>query len=168
MAAVTSSGFARRPMRWWHLEEVVAIEDSVFGATAWTLETFLAELAAADRWLRVAEAPSGEILGYIDVAMGGREADLMTIAVRPDDRGRGIGAALLQAGIAAAASGGAHRMLLEVASENPARELYQRYGFVELHVRAGYYPDGSDAVVMRRRISEDEAASALSDGAWDG
>ncbi len=168
MAAMTSSGFARRPMRWWHLQEVVAIEDSVFGATAWTLETFLAELAAPDRWLRVAEGPGGEIVGYIDVALGGREADLMTIAVRPDVRGRGVGAALLQAGIAAAASGGAHRMLLEVRSENPARELYRRHGFDELHLRTGYYPDGSDAVVMRRRISEDEAARALPDGARNG
>lgn len=156
MAAVSP---VLRPMRWWHVPEVAAIERTVFGATAWSEETYFGELAAPDRWLHLALEETAGIRGYIDVALGGREADLMTIAVRPDSQGRGIGSELLSAGIAAAAAAGAHRMLLEVRAGNPARGLYERHGFVQLDVRRGYYPDGADAIVMRRTITESGAGS---------
>ncbi|WP_431272740.1 hypothetical protein [Dankookia sp. P2] len=44
-------------------------------------------------------------------------------------------------------------MFLEVAAGNAAaRGLYQGLGFAEVSRRRRYYPDGSDALVMRRDL----------------
>jgi ribosomal-protein-alanine N-acetyltransferase len=42
------------PMRWWHIEEILLIEKELFGAEQWTEAMFWSELAAPDRWYRVA------------------------------------------------------------------------------------------------------------------
>lgn len=153
-----------RPLRWWHLDGVVALEQAIFGPTAWSLEQFYAELAAERRWWRVLtypeDHPTGDhaagVCGYIDVAVTGRDADLMTIAVAADLRGRGLGGALLRAGLAAAVTRGADTMFLEVRSDNPARELYSHLGFAAIDTRRNYYGPGSDAVVMRRRLGKED------------
>jgi GNAT superfamily N-acetyltransferase len=59
---------------------------------------------------------------------GGRDALLDELYVR--DRGRGAGAALLEALVAAARAGGASRMFLETEEGNAAaRRFYARAGF---------------------------------------
>lgn len=141
-----------QPLRWWHLDEVLIIENDLFGSTAWSREQFYAELATPGRWLRVARDPDGT-LGYVDVAVNGRDADLMTIAVAADAQGRGIGAGMLDAALAHARQAGAHHLLLEVRADNPARTLYASRGFAVLDVRRGYYGEGIDAVVMRRMLN---------------
>ena len=48
---------------------------------------------------------------------------------------------------------GCSQVLLEVAEGNdPARRLYERFGFAPISRRRGYYGPGKDAVVMRRRL----------------
>lgn len=141
-----------RAMRWWHLPEVSALEQDIFGATAWSSEQFLAELAAADRWLRVL-CDQGHVIGYVDVAVQGRDADLMTIAVASGARGRGLGALMLDEAMRWAATCGVHHMFLEVADDNPAAgQLYAGRGFVAIDRRPSYYGDGTDAVIMRAAL----------------
>ena len=44
---------------------------------------------------------------------------------------------------------GAERILLEVRADNPrAQRLYERNGYRAIHVRCGYYDDGTDAIIM--------------------
>ena len=80
------------------------------------------------------------------------EAELLTIAVHPDQQGRGIGADLMRDWMRAAASQ-ADTAFLEVAADNgPARALYDRFGFAVVARRPGYYGRGdtrTDALVMR-------------------
>lgn len=79
------------------------------------------------------------------------EAELLTIAVLPAARGRGLGAALLDACLAESAALGARRLHLEVAAANsPALALYARAGFVETGRRRGYYGAHGDALTMAR------------------
>ena len=61
--------------------------------------------------------------GFIDAA-----TPELTIAVAPEQRGRGIGTSLLQSLIATARDDAA-AISLSVARDNPARRLYQRLGF---------------------------------------
>ncbi len=142
------------PMRWWHLDEVVRLEQTTFGAGqgAWGHSQFYAELAAPGRWLQVLTDGS-QVWGYVDVAVVGRDADLMTIVVAPQLRGQGWGLRLLDAGRRAAAEHGADVMFLEVRADNPARRLYERAGFVRIDTRRDYYGPGEDACVMRGRTS---------------
>ena len=76
------------------------------------------------------------------------EAEILTLAVHPEARGRGQGARLVAEGVAAAGARGAYRIFLEVADDNAsARAVYARAGFVEAGRRTAYYsrPDGSRA-----------------------
>lgn len=170
-----------QPMRWWHVQQVCTLERQVFGATtAWTPEDLYAELAAPHRWLQVLcqEEPSesgttagatvpgdasvghaaagGQVQGYVDVSVQGRDADLMTVVVAPSHRGRGFGAALLDAGIAWAREQQAHHMFLEVDPDNPAQALYASRGFSAIDRRRAYYADGRDALVMRLALQGTE------------
>jgi ribosomal-protein-alanine N-acetyltransferase len=88
------------------------------------------------------------------------EAEILTIAVVPAARRRGLGAALLAAALAGAGLRGAASMFLEVAAENtPALALYAALGFFRVGQRRHYYGQGRDALVMRRGIGDAIIAS---------
>lgn len=85
------------------------------------------------------------------------EAEMLTLAVPPEQRGRGTGRRLVDTFLTEARARGAASAFLEVAEDNPvARRLYLSVGFVESGGRRGYYrsPDGRhvDAVLMTRTL----------------
>ncbi|MFO1142647.1 MAG: GNAT family N-acetyltransferase [Amaricoccus sp.] len=117
----------------------------------WTASEF-ARLIAAPTTLFVSVA-DGFALGR--AAAG--EAELLTLAVRPDARRRGHGAYLLGQFEAAAATAGAEAVLIEVAVTNAAaRALYARAGYAPVGRRPGYYVRRSappvDALVLRKAV----------------
>ncbi|MCA8834911.1 MAG: GNAT family N-acetyltransferase [Proteobacteria bacterium] len=82
------------------------------------------------------------------------QTELLSIAVKPKQRGKGKGRDLLNKVIADAKSNGDKSILLEVAKNNaPALHLYKSVGFKKAGVRHAYYkvPDAPsiDAVLMR-------------------
>ncbi len=82
------------------------------------------------------------------------EAEVLTLAVHPDARRRGIGRDLLARFLARAAAGGAARAFLEVAEDNPgALALYAAAGFAAVGRRRGYAAPGVDALVMARDLT---------------
>ena len=86
--------------------------------------------------------------GFILVRAVADEAEILTLAVRPEARRRGVGGRLVQAAAARAAAIGAERLFLEVAEDNAAaRGLYARGGFTETGRRRGYYPRPGGAAV---------------------
>ena len=103
--------------------------------------------------------------GFVDPAGGmvlarvaADEAEILTIAVLPELRGRGMGRRLLDAAMAEARRRGAREMFLEVATGNtPAKALYARAGFTRVGQRKRYYPGGGDALVMRVGLGVDRA-----------
>jgi ribosomal-protein-alanine N-acetyltransferase len=118
----------------------------------WSEAALSAALAAPGAFL--CDAPEGFAIGR--AAAG--EAELLTIAVAPEARRRGIGAALLAGFEAGAAARGAVRAFLEVASDNPgARALYDRAGWEPAGLRRGYYGGGVDAVVMHKTLIAPES-----------
>ncbi len=91
--------------------------------------------------------------GFILMRVVADEAEVLTLAVRPDARGRGEGARLVAQGLDQAGMLGAGRVFLEVADDNdPAIAVYRRAGFVEAGRRPRYYAraDGShrDALLL--------------------
>ena len=100
---------------------------------------------------------AGAIAGFILCRVVAGEAEVLTLAVRPERRRQGIALALVEAAAAFAAQT-ADAMLLEVARDNPgALALYARTGFVVVGQRAGYYArrgaPAVDALVMRRALN---------------
>ena len=86
------------------------------------------------------------------------EAELLTLAVAPQARRRGLGTRLVQRFVYQARLRGAETAFLEVAADNAAAiALYTRAGFTESGARRGYYRrvDGTatDALILRRTLS---------------
>lgn len=82
------------------------------------------------------------------------EAEILTVAVAPWARRRGVGQALMVAAIGVAREAGAGEMFLEVDVANAgAVALYERLGFARAGLRKAYYDRGAngraDALVMR-------------------
>jgi [ribosomal protein S18]-alanine N-acetyltransferase len=95
--------------------------------------------------------------GFVLARAAGGEAEILTLAVAPQARGKGLGRGLLQAAIKRARSMGAETMFLEVGADNPAAlALYARLGFVKAGLRKGYY-QGRDALVLRLPLPGDFA-----------
>ncbi len=89
--------------------------------------------------------------GFVLARVAADEAEILTLAVLPDSRRQGLGAALLTAALAEARRRGAASMVLEVATGNaPARALYVRHGFTEVGRRPAYYASGQNALILRR------------------
>ena len=87
--------------------------------------------------------------GFVLSRVAGGEAEILTLAVAPRARGKGLGRALLCEAIAKAEQMNADAMFLEVGSDNPAAlALYARLGFAHVGIRKGYYR-GGDALVLR-------------------
>ncbi len=100
---------------------------------------------------------SGRLLGFVLSRLAADEAEILTIAVDSAHQGRGVGRALLSGNLRQAANAGAKAMFLEVAEDNaPALALYERFGFVKVGQRSGYYrrADGTraTAIVMRKSL----------------
>ncbi len=78
--------------------------------------------------------------GMIMIRAVAEQADLLTFAVHPDFRRKGIGRQLLAYGMAEAQRRKAENMFLEVAEENqPAIHLYTNFNFKVLSHRKNYY-----------------------------
>jgi [ribosomal protein S18]-alanine N-acetyltransferase len=67
------------------------------------------------------------------------EEELLLIAVAPNARRRGVGAALITHLFDAARTRGITRVLLEMRRGNPAIYLYERFGFEPIGERRNYY-----------------------------
>lgn len=88
---------------------------------------------------------------------GGKRGHLISIAVLPDFRRRGIASALMRDVMRALVGYGCGDLFLEVRASNVgAVGLYRKLGFgVERRIRH-YYADGEDAYVMSRRLPYEE------------
>jgi ribosomal-protein-alanine N-acetyltransferase len=117
----------------------------------WTAGEFAALVDLAST-LTVA-LPDGFALGRV----AGPEAELLTLAVHPAARRRGVARRLVADFEAAAAARGAREVFLEVAVTNqPACRLYDGLGYRTAGRRPGYYarPGGPavDALVLRKPL----------------
>ena len=151
---------ALREVSWRDIPRLVELETELFADDAWSVETWWAELAGRPRRSYVVLDGGGGIEGYAGVDLGGDVADVMTVAVVPGWRGRGLADLLVGELVRRAGKSGAGSVMLEVRADNgPARRLYERHGFEEMSVRRRYYrqPEGPDvdALVMRRRLGRE-------------
>jgi ribosomal-protein-alanine N-acetyltransferase len=84
------------------------------------------------------------------------EEELLLIAVTPDARRRGVGAALIELLFAAARTRGTAKIFLEMRRGNPAIHLYHKFGFEPIGERRNYYRMANgeriDAITFGRSI----------------
>ncbi|MEM1767369.1 MAG: ribosomal protein S18-alanine N-acetyltransferase [Candidatus Bathyarchaeia archaeon] len=105
-----------------------------------------------------------EVVGYImcrieiglpNFGLGGliKKGHIVSIAVLPGYRRKGIGQALIGKAIEGMRKYNAKQCFLEVrVSNTPAISLYKKMGFEISRVIRGYYADGEDAYLMVRDL----------------
>ena len=134
------------------LDAVVAIETESF-TSPWTREMYVSELKNVGvSFCYLARDESGRAIGFCSFWRVLDELHINNLAVTPDCRRRGIGTALLGHVLAEGMRLGARRTTLEVRRSNDAaRRLYERLGFVTAGVRRAYYTNPvEDALVLWR------------------
>lgn len=138
------------------LDAIVALEQTGFApASRWIGRSWLSEIDGGHHFTPAARDADGTLIGVAAFQCFHEVADLNRVVVDPAQRGRGVGAALVEAGLAWAAASGAERMLLEVEWANePALALYRRLGFAEITFRRNYYGIDRDALVMEKSLGE--------------
>lgn len=153
-----------RDADWRDIVAMVRVERAAFPQDPWTEASFWAELAQRPRRAYVVAtaeeqvAGGGALLGQAGLDLAGDVADVMTVAVDPVARGRGLGAQLLGALHDRALASGARSIMLEVRADNAAaRQLYLGRGYRVVRTRPGYYRSAGgsptvDALVMRKEL----------------
>jgi len=135
------------------LDEVLAIEQASF-KSPWKRAHFEAELSGGYSFPFVAES-DGRVVGYVCLMSLFEVAQILDIAVSPDQRGRGIARVLMEHACALARERRAEILALEVrASSAAAIGLYQRSGFKRVGIRPDYYEDSEDAILMEKNLKE--------------
>ncbi|HUZ14349.1 MAG TPA: ribosomal protein S18-alanine N-acetyltransferase [Caulobacteraceae bacterium] len=125
--------------------------------TGWNHADIRQLLGGSGAFGLVAEIEDGRLAGFVLARVIAGEAEVLTLAVRAEQRRRGVGRALLAAAQRLAAST-AEAMVLEVAADNAgALALYEAAGYAAVGRRAAYYARrsgaGADAIVMRRPLN---------------
>lgn len=148
------------------LAAAMAVMDAAFEprwGEAWTRDQLRDSLAMPSTFLLLADSrgmtvSEGVPAGFVLSRQALDEEELLLLAVLPEERGRGLGKALLELYFRAAARRGVNRIFLEMRANNPAHTLYRRCGFQSIGVRPRYYraTDGQaiDAITFSRQLSD--------------
>lgn len=171
----TAETISIRAMTAADVPQVLALEHELFPQDAWPEAFFYDELAHAEpvavshratRKYWVAEdtgdgSKAPGIIAYAGMMCVLPLADVQTLAVAPAAQGSGLGARMLELIAAESQRRGAENLLLEVRADNPgAQRLYKRHGFEQIHQRRHYYPDGGDALIMRKHLQDPPPSTA--------
>ena len=134
------------------IDDILRIESISF-TNPWTREMYLSELEHRDvSFFYIARDAVGEAIGFCSCWLVLDEIHINNLAVLPEHRRSGVASGLIEHVLKEGGARGAHRATLEVRRSNePARKLYEKFGFTVTGVRRGYYtrPD-EDALVLWR------------------
>ena len=133
----------------------VSLDKELFPYSPWSASQYREEFSSPTRHFVVAVDEAESIIGYAGVfAPGQAEADILTVGVVPNHRGKGIAKALMAILTDWAKAQGSTAMMLEVKVDNSeAIGLYQSLGYSKLNIRKDYFGAGLDAQVMRLELS---------------
>ena len=137
-------------MRQEDVPRVAELERLCFSAP-WSEKSIAGELANPLSLWMVALCDE-RVVGYVGSQSVMDEADMMNIAVHPDFRRQGVAESLVLRLCQRLCEKGVHGLTLEVrASNEPAKALYEKIGFVQVGRRPNYYrAPREDALILRK------------------
>jgi ribosomal protein S18 acetylase RimI-like enzyme len=148
--AQSDTSIAIEPASLRDLSALRHVEQICFPKDAWPLMDLIGVLTFPGV-VRLKAMNGRQMVGFIagDIRRLEGMAWIATVAVLPEFRGRGIGAALLQA---CEARISVNRIRLCVRPSNDvAIRLYERFGYTRVGEWTKYYQDGESALVMEKR-----------------
>ncbi|MEQ8652889.1 MAG: GNAT family N-acetyltransferase [Kiloniellales bacterium] len=124
------------PAETWSQHDLQSLE-TLSGSLAWHIEA------------------GNRLLGLLLARHAAGEAEVLTLAVDPTCRRKGLATVMMQTLIEDLRRRGVVGLYLEMARNNdPALALYSNLGFSEVGIRKDYYRDGADAAVLRLAIDK--------------
>lgn len=136
--------FSVRPVRTADLDAILAIERASFGRDAYDRNLF-AEFARNCGGTFLVAIKGSRVAGYSITGIRLNRAELVSIAVHPKERNRGVASALVDSSLRRLRRRRVTRFTLMVKVTNrPAMAFYEKYGFRKSRRVHRYYEDGSD------------------------
>lgn len=130
------------------LEALVEISGRCFD-NPWSRESLADDIVRSWTRVLVAETEGGDIAAFVHYWLVAGEVQVMNVATDPSRRRSGHARALVEAMLTHARALDCEAVLLEVRATNAAAiGLYAGLGFAQTGMRARYYDDGEDAVLM--------------------
>jgi ribosomal-protein-alanine N-acetyltransferase len=135
------------------IPEISKIEAQCF-SEPWSENSFMNALTLSSASIYSAKDDKNDVLGYFVLYYASDQAELQNIAVRPGYRGHGIGNALMKQLISECERLEMSQIFLEVrASNEAAKELYKKFGFLPAGIRKNFYRFPSeDAIVEMKEL----------------
>lgn len=136
-----------------NITEITKIEAECF-SEPWSEKSFRDALKLSSAEIFVALDDKKDVLGYFVLYYASDQGELQNIAVCPGYRGYGIGSLLMEKLISKSLKLGMSQIYLEVRSTNePAKELYRKYGFIPTGIRRNFYRfPTEDAIVEMKDL----------------
>lgn len=144
-----------RKMEAFDIDRVYDIENQAF-FEPWSKKKLIKDLEQNTFLKHFVYEKDGEVLGFYIASLVLDEVEIFTIAVDKDHRSEKIGTRLLDHLMDWSKDAGVKKIWLEVSTKNePAINLYKKFGFKIMGIRKNYYQKvGEDAYNMLREIND--------------
>jgi ribosomal-protein-alanine acetyltransferase len=127
---------------------------------SWTPKRVAGHMRQRENMVVIAKG-DGQLVGFVIAQFGAERVHLTLLGVAKEHQRRGIGRRLVQWVEESAAVAGLFTVTLEVRASNQlARRFYERLGYRESGVSAGYYSGVEDAIKLTRDLSKRMADSS--------
>lgn len=119
-------------------------------------EASLREVLGWQGILGLASEVKGEVVGFLIARQVKEEAEVLNLAVAPENRREGEGGTLLTAAVEELRKRGVTRVFLEVRESNATGiAFYRKHSFSQAGRREGYYREPVEAaIVMEIKVAE--------------
>ncbi len=134
------------------LGEVAAIEDE--NVSPWSAGLLAEELKIPSAIQLVAEGAENQICGWCACRVIWPDAELLKIAVKANNRARGIGRSLFEHLFSELLNRKVTSLFLEVRAKNRvALDFYKKHGFLNVGARSAYYTEPPDnAFILKKNL----------------
>ncbi len=130
-----------------HLESVYIIETECF-SHPWSRESLESEIENQTSHFLVA-IENNEVVGYIGMSIVIDEGYIFNVAVKENSRNKGVATALINELVTYGKKNNFCFITLEVRESNePARSLYSKFGFIKVGERKDYYTDPKENAIL--------------------
>lgn len=130
-----------------HIDGVCRIENSCF-SHPWSRTSIESELNNDTSFFFVA-TENDDVIGYIGMSVVLDEGYIFNVAVDENHRCKGVGSALVDSLVTYGKKNNFCFITLEVrASNEKARSLYSKFGFIKVGERKDYYTDPKENAIL--------------------
>jgi ribosomal-protein-alanine N-acetyltransferase len=130
-----------------HLDSVSLIESACF-AHPWSKQILESELKNSNSLFYVA-VENDEVIGYIGMSVVVDEGYIFNVAVKKANRNKGVATALINELVTYCKKNNLCFLTLEVRESNEnARSLYSKFGFIKVGERKNYYSNPTENAIL--------------------